>query len=347
MKLDIKTQISSKKYKGLLNNREVEIYINKENYKIKWNRTKIVIMKQENNKYIFKNWWGLKGEENYHKYLYEYYDKDNIQINNCQGLDLLTNMKDKSVDLILTDPPYITSRDSGMNKHYDNIVSMNGNLKSEEEWEKYKQEHNYNDDKYKQNYMKYGTPYGKIYAVQTDYGKWDLEFTMETLEQFIKLYYQKLRIGGTLIIFFDLWKITPLKDILEKYKFKQLRMIEWIKTNPQPLNSKINYLTSCREIALVAVKGGKPTFHSSMDNGIYRYPLQRSKYKKGEKHPTMKSERLFEDILLKHSNENDLVVDTFLGSGTTGIVCKKHNRRFIGSEISKKYYEMCIERVII
>ena len=63
-----------------------------------------------------------------------------------------------------------------------------------------------------------------------------------------------MRKGGTIIIFFDLWKITALKDLLEKYKFKQVRMIEWIKMNPQPLNSKVNYLTNCREIALTAIK---------------------------------------------------------------------------------------------
>ena len=54
---------------------------------------------------------------------------------------------------------------------------------------------------------------------------------MELLDQFIAEYYKKLKKGGTLIIFFDLWKITPLKDIMEKHKFKQIRIIEWEKTN--------------------------------------------------------------------------------------------------------------------
>ena len=83
---------------------------------------------------------------------------------------------------------------------------------------------------------------------------------MEKLEEFIKLYYSKLRKGGTCIIFFDIWKITPLKELMEKYKFKQIRFIEWIKTNPQPLNSSTNYLTNCREIALLGVKKSKHTF---------------------------------------------------------------------------------------
>ena len=48
---------------------------------------------------------------------------------------------------------------------------------------------------------------------------------MEQLEKFIEMYYKKLR-KGEIIIWFDLWKITHLKDLLEKYKFKQIRMIE-------------------------------------------------------------------------------------------------------------------------
>ena len=51
--------------------------------------------------------------------------------------------------------------------------------------------------------MTYGTIYGKKYCVKTDYGAWDSEFTMETLDKFIGEYYKKLRKGGTFIIFFD------------------------------------------------------------------------------------------------------------------------------------------------
>ena len=83
--------------------------------------------------------------------------------------------------------------------------------------------------------MKYGSIYGKKYCVKTDYRDWDNEFTIEILEEFISEYYKKLKKGGTLILFFDLWKISHLKDIMEKYKFKQIRFIEWIKTNPTKL----------------------------------------------------------------------------------------------------------------
>ena len=261
-------------------------------------------------------------------------------IQNIEGMTYLEQIPNGSVDLILTDPPYIISRESGMDAHYNTVKSNEEAkiefVKTEEEWQEYKRENNIETDNAKSNYMKYGTIYGKKYCVKTDYGEWDSEFTMEQLEGFVAEYYKKLRKGGTLIIFFDLWKITPLKDLLEKYRFKQIRMIEWIKTNPQPRNSKVNYLTNCREIALIGVKDGSPTFHSSYDNGIYSFPLQGGK---NRFHPTQKSLPLFEALIQKHSNEGDVVLDTFLGGGTTAFACKNTNRKFRGCEISKEYYD--------
>lgn len=267
-----------------------------------------------------------------------------INIQNIDGLEYLKTIENNSIDLILTDPPYIISKDSGMNEHYNTVKHNEENhitqVKTEQEWEDYKSQNGIVNDVNKDNYIKYGSIYGKKYCVKTDYGEWDSSFTMETLETFVREYYKKLKKGGTLIMFFDLWKITDLKNLLEKYKFKQIRFIEWIKTNPQPRNSKVNYLTNCREIALIGVKDGNPTFNSSYDNGIYMFPLQGGKYRF---HPTQKSLALFEELIKKHSNENDIVLDTFLGSGTTAIACKKTNRKFKGCEISKEYYEKIVD----
>jgi site-specific DNA-methyltransferase (adenine-specific) len=272
-------------------------------------------------------------------------------IQNKDGFEYLSKIKNNSIDLILTDPPYIISKESGMNSHYNKVKENEAagikTVKTEKEWIEFKTK---NDEKLvgdetkldlsqpiqKENYLKYGSIYGKKYCVQTDYGNWDSDFTMESLEIFIEDYYEKLKKGGTIIIFFDLWKIGELKILLEKYKFKQIRFIEWIKTNPQPINSKRNYLTNCREVALLAVKGGKPTFNSEYDNGTYQYPLQGGK---NRFHPTQKSLPLFEELIKKHSNEGDLVMDTFLGGGTTALACKNTNRKFRGCELSKEYFD--------
>jgi len=266
-----------------------------------------------------------------------------------EGLEYLKSVKNNSVDLILTDPPYIISRDTGMNEHYNTIKENELKkvefVKTGEEWLEYKKtlkkpveelEADKGKGWSKENYLKYGCILGKKYAVKTDYGKWDSEFTMETLDKFIKEYYSKLRKGGTVIIWFDMWKLESLKKMMENNKFKQIRLVEWIKTNPQPLNSSVNYLTNCREVALLGVKGGKPTFNSKYDKGIYHYPLQGGK---NRFHPTQKSLALFEELIKKHSNEGDTVMDTFLGSGTTAIACKNTKRLFKGCEVSKEYYD--------
>ena len=273
-----------------------------------------------------------------------------MDIQNKDGLEYLSTIDNNSIDLVLTDPPYITSTETGMGNLYKQIKENKEKgieyVKTEEEWEsvkdKYKDKEKMSEETMKQNFMKYGSIFGSKYSVQTEYGNWDTNFTMEILDNFIGEYYKKLKKGGTIIIFFDLWKITPLKELMEKHKFKQIRFIEWIKTNPQPLNSKTNYLTNCREMALLGVKGGKPIFNSSYDNGIYRYPIQGGKKRF---HPTQKSLPLFEELIRKHSEEGGIVLDTFLGSGTTAIASKNTKRKFMGCEVSKEYYDKLMELV--
>ena len=269
-------------------------------------------------------------------------------VENKDGIEFLNSLDDNSIDLILTDPPYIISKESGMNKFVDEVAKLDAsgkNKKTEEEWVVFKEKKGYINDDYKTNYIKYGNTSGNKYAFKTDFGKWDKEFTIEKLEEFVKLFYKKLRKGGTCIIFFDLWKLESLKAIMERAKtkkngFKQIRFIEWVKTNPMPLNQKINYLTNCREVALLGVKGGKPTFHSKYDKGIYQFPIQSGK---SRTHPTQKSLPLFEELIKKHSDELDLVVDPFLGGGTTAFACKNTNRQFIGCEIDAKYVDIIKE----
>ena len=97
-----------------------------------------------------------------------------MEIKNESGEDFLTTIQDNSVHLILVDPPYIISKESGMKNHYNSVKEAEENnieyLKTEEEWIQYKKEKKYKNDDKKENYMKYGTIYGKKYCVKTDYG---------------------------------------------------------------------------------------------------------------------------------------------------------------------------------
>tara|TARA_R110000823_G_scaffold306532_1_gene428985 strand:+ start:2227 stop:3132 length:906 start_codon:yes stop_codon:yes gene_type:complete len=292
-----------------------------------------------------------------------------IVLRHEDGLRFLESIPDDSVDLILTDPPYITSRDSGMDKWVDHVAKQDSensvNIMTEEQWQDYKTAEEWDTwfdnskiegykrlkelKKMKASFLKYGSIYGKKYAVKTNYGSWDSEFTLEKLQLFINHFYRVLRPGGTCIVFFDIWKITNLKDMLEAKNdkdkptmFKQIRFIEWIKTNPQPINSKVNYLTNCREIALLGIKKSKPTFNSKYDNGIYCHPIQGGK---NRFHPTQKSLPLFEELIKKHSNEGDLVLDCFAGSATTAIAAMNNGRNFVGCELDEEYCQKSVERI--
>ena len=96
-----------------------------------------------------------------------------------------------------------------------------------------------------------------------DFGDWDKNFF--GLEKVFKEAQRILVDGGTMICFYDLWKIETIKQYYENNKFKQIRFLEWIKTNPVPINSKINYLINAREVAVLGIKKSKPTFNSSYD----------------------------------------------------------------------------------
>lgn len=227
-----------------------------------------------------------------------------VELKNMSCFDYLDTLKDGSIDLVLIDPPYEVSRDT--------------NFQS-------------------------GEPNGKDtdrFRVSMDFGEWDKNFT--GLDIVIKKCYRKLRKGGTLICFYDLWKITNLKDYFDNAKFKQIRLLIWEKTNPVPINSKVNYLTNSREIAVSGVKGGKPTFHSEYDNGVYKYPIC---HDKGRFHETQKPLALIKDMILKHSNEGDTVLDCFSGSGTTAVACIETNRNFVGCEINPTYFEKSNKRI--
>jgi DNA modification methylase len=223
---------------------------------------------------------------------------------NQDCFDFLKDVKSNSVDLVLIDPPYKISRAT-------NFAS--------------------------------GEPTGRDtdrFRVSMNFGAWDQDF--DGMSEAIKEAYRILKPSGTLICFYDLWKITYLKQYFEQAKFKQIRFIEWIKTNPVPLNSLTNYLTNAREIAVTGVKNRCPVFNSRYDNGIYSYPIC---HDKGRFHPTQKPVSLIEDLILKHSNEGDLVCDFFAGSATTCVASHNTHRDFIGCEIDKDIYNKAEKRL--
>jgi DNA modification methylase len=180
----------------------------------------------------------------------------------------------------------------------------------------------------------------KFNQISIDFGYWDTEIDLDTL---FKEYYRVLRKGGTLVIFYDIWKSSIIKEFAAKNKFKQPRIGQWLKNNPVPVNSKINYLSNCSEYFFTFIKDKNPTFNSEYDNAIYNYPLCHGKERL--EHPTQKPLGLIKDLIVKHSNKEDIVLDTFAGTSTTGIACIETERRFICVERDEKYYEISKIRI--
>ena len=121
---------------------------------------------------------------------------------------LIENIENKSINLILVDPPYFISRNSNFKKH--SKISRKELVRK--------------------------------YDISIDFGEWDKDVI--DFDVLFKQYYRVLKDGGTLIIFYDIWKANYLKELADRYKFKQHRVCQWQKSNPVPVNSKINYLSN-------------------------------------------------------------------------------------------------------
>lgn len=177
-----------------------------------------------------------------------------------------------------------------------------------------------------------------------NYGEWDYNFDQK---KWIREVSDLVKPGGTIIIFNDWKNLGTISEQLEKCGFIIKDIIRWIKTNPMPRNVDRRYVNDC-EFAVWAVKEGKPwTFNKPQDVGYLKPEIITGVVPGGKKrlHPTQKHIEVMERLIEIHTNENDLIYDPFMGSGTTAVACKNKNRNVIGSEIDEKYYKISMERI--
>lgn len=241
---------------------------------------------------------------------------DSIKCIHGDAFEILPSIKDKSIDMIFLDPPYFLSNGG---------ISCSG---------------------------------GK--QVSVNKGKWDENFCFTEKVEFNRKWLIEakriLKDTGTIWISGTYHNIYIIGFLLEELGFKIINNITWMKTNPPP-NLACRCFTHSTETILWAkknVKNAKHTFHyklmKEMNEGkqmkdVFVGSLTPQKEKKYGKHPTQKPEYLLEKIILASTNENDLVCDFMAGSFTTGVVCKKLKRRFIGIEKEKEFYEIGLERI--
>lgn len=130
---------------------------------------------------------------------------------------------------------------------------------------------------------------------------------------------------------------------VKKHKCK-FDIICWHKTNALPTYS--NKYLSDTEYLLYFRKGKGKCFPKSYDDAktFYVAPINH-KDKKMFKHPTIKPLDITEKIIRNSSKEGQIVLDPFMGSGTTGVACVNTDRKFIGIEIDKEYFDIAQKRV--
>ena len=244
-----------------------------------------------------------------------YYKSDNIKLFKGDSLKLLKEIDDNSIDLIFSDPPYFLSND-GMTCKSGKMVSVNK-------------------------------------------GEWDKIDTYTEIEIFNEIWLKEcqriLKDNGTIWVSGTHHNIYSVGNTMKKNNYKILNVITWEKPNPPP-NLSCRYFTHSTEQILWGSKNQKSKhlfnypLMKKMNDGkqmkdVWKMTSPSKSEKKFGKHPTQKPEQLLERIILSSSNEGDLVLDPFQGSGTTGVVSKKLNRRYIGIELEKKYLDVSIKRL--
>lgn len=174
-----------------------------------------------------------------------------------------------------------------------------------------------------------------------DFGDWDHD---ADILSWIDDASRVLKPTGTIIIFNDWHNLGDISKKLNECGLIEKDIFRWIKANPMPRNRDRRYITDF-EMAIVAVGKKKWTFNRQDDK--YERPEFRCPIVAGKEkfHPTQKPVQLMEHLLKIHSNENDIVLDPFAGSGSTGVACANTNRNFIGMELDDTYFNIAKQRI--
>lgn len=138
-------------------------------------------------------------------------------------------------------------------------------------------------------------------------------------------------------------QIIPLLDYFVKDKKCNWNLLTYHKTNPPPACGN-KYLTDTEFILFFREKGVKIGGEYASKKTYYVEPLNK-KEKDLYNHPTVKPLHIVENLILNSSEKGDIVIDPFMGSGTTGVASKKLGRKFIGCELVEEYFNTAKDRI--
>ncbi len=178
----------------------------------------------------------------------------------------------------------------------------------------------------------------------TDFGSWDIDFDNKF---WLRRAFKILKDGGSLIVFNDFKKASHIIDMATALGFEYKDTLIWKKTNPMPRNRDRRYVPSLEMMIWFVKPKAKWTFNrlkETYESGVFEYASESGGGFK-RIHPTQKPVKLIETIINIHSNEGEMVLDPFMGSGTTAIASINTGRTYIGFELESDYFEKSIKRI--
>ncbi len=169
----------------------------------------------------------------------------------------------------------------------------------------------------------------------------------KSMDDFFEEAARLLKKGGAMVVFMSIIKVETLIRIAERHKLYYKTTGIWHKTNPMPRNMNLHFVNSTE--AWVYFTYGKRTGTFNNDGKVMHDFVETGVAANGErkfgKHPTQKPVALMEFLVQVLSNEGDMVLDPFMGSGSTGVAAKRNNRNFTGVELNEDYFQMATRRI--
>ena len=196
--------------------------------------------------------------------------------------------------------------------------------------------------------------------VSVNKGTWDVRKGFDDIYSFnlnwIEESYRILKPGGTLWVsgtYHNIYTIGSIIDSIDDFRI--LNNITWVKTAPPP-NLSCRFFTHSTETLLWVRKGKKSKHYFNYDlmkeinqgkqmKDVWIIGRPKKLEKEFGKHPTQKPEELIERIILSSTEKNDLILDMFNGSGTTGVVAIRNSRKYIGIELDLEFFELSKKRI--
>jgi site-specific DNA-methyltransferase (adenine-specific)/modification methylase len=209
---------------------------------------------------------------------------------------------------------------------------------------------------------------GAFYKVNEDWDTFNYEDYVKFTANWLEVCHRVLTTNGSLYVSCTQHNIGEILVEAKKFGFKLKNILTWYKTNAMPNITKRTY-THSTEFICWFVKGKNWVFNydevkkfnpnKTKDGAdkqmrdfldFLELPIVQGKERlRGQNgralHPTQKPEKLLELIIIASSNESDTVLDPFFGTGTTGFVAQKLNRKWIGIENNSNYVKLAEERL--